>query len=136
MRSHLLAGLLLLTTAVVATAEMEDRGVPVGADGVIAPVNVSPREAWPLKIPRGTFTCDGKAVFISDGTTSYPLNGAAQALLRQSAAGRAPLEDIWLVDEKTLAGVKRSGVKAKTIRMDISPVLTRGVDWCRVRVKH
>jgi hypothetical protein len=70
---------------------------------------------------------------LSDGSTAYPLNGVARALTRKEPKGRQPLEDIWLVDEKTLAGAKASGVKVKTIRVDISPVLNRGVNWCRSR---
>jgi hypothetical protein len=37
----------------------------------------------------------------------------------------------WLVDDKNLAGLKASGVKVKMIGVDISPVLDRGVQWCR-----
>jgi hypothetical protein len=136
MRTRLLTCLTILATVAVAAAEMADRGAPVGKDGVISAVNLGEHEVWPLKIARGTFVCDKDAVFISDGTTAYPLNGAAKALMRQDPKGRAPLEDIWLVDEKTLAGLKASGVKAETIRFDISPVLRRGVDWCRVRVRR
>ena len=62
---------------------------------------------------------------------SAPLNGAAQALTRKDPKGRHPLEEIWLVDEKNLAGAKASGVKVEMIRVDISPVLNRGVGWCR-----
>jgi len=98
---------------------------------VITRANLGPGEVWPLRIERGTFVCKGKAVFISDGSTAYPLNGSARALTRSEPEGRRPLEDIWLVDEKTLAGVKASGMKVKMIRHDISPVLNRGVDWCR-----
>lgn len=126
--------LVLVLAPVVATGgEFEDRGSPAGADGVITRANLGPGEVWPLHIERGTFLCKGKAVFISDGPTAYPLNGAAQALTRADPKGRRPLEDIWLVDEKTLAGTRASGVKVKMIRMDISPVLSRGVAWCRSR---
>jgi hypothetical protein len=126
--------LVLVLAPLVATGgEFEDRGSPAGADGVIARANLGPDEVWPLHIERGTFVCKGKAVFISDGPTAYPLNGAAQALTRKDPKGRRPLEDIWLVDEKSLADMRASGVKVKMIRMDISPVLSRGVAWCRSR---
>lgn len=100
---------------------------------MITRANLGPSEVWPLKIERGTFVCKGKAVFISEGATAYPLNGLAQALTRRYPKQRRPLEDIWLVDEKALAGVKAAGVKVKMIRVDISPVLNRGVKWCRSR---
>jgi hypothetical protein len=57
----------------------------------------------------------------------------AQALTRRHPKDRRPLEDIWLVDEKALAGVKAAGIKVKMIRVEISPVLNRGVKWCRSR---
>ena len=57
----------------------------------------------------------------------------ARALGRKDPKGRRPLEDIWLVDEKALADLRASGVKVKMIRIDISPVLSRGVAWCRSR---
>ena len=133
-RARALVWLVLLLAPVVATAgELEDRGTPVGADGVITRANLGPGEVWPLRIDRGTFVCKGKAVFISDGRTAYPLNGAAQGLMRKDPKDRRPLEEIWLVDEKALAGVRASGIKVKMIRVDISPVLTRGVEWCRRR---
>jgi hypothetical protein len=109
----------------------EDRGTPVGADGVSTRAKLGPNEIWPLPIGQGKFVCNGKAVFISDGSTAYPLNGVAQALTRTNPKGRRPLEDTWLVDDKNLAGLKASGVKVKMIRVDISPVLDRGVQWCR-----
>jgi hypothetical protein len=124
---------LVFAPVVARDGESEDRGSPVGADGVITRANLGPNEVWPLRIERGKLVCDGKAVFISDGATAYPLNGAAQALTRRYPKGRRPLEDIWLVDEKSLAGLKASGVKLKMIRVDISPVLDRGVKWCRNR---
>src|SRR5262249_46314239 len=102
-------------------------------DGAITRANLGPAEVWPLRIERGTFVCKGKAVFISDGSTAYPLNGAAQALTRKDPKGRRPLEDIWLTDENTLAGVRASGAKVQMVRVDISPVLKRGVQWCRSR---
>ena len=124
---------LMLAPAVVRGGELEDRGLPVGADGVITPTNLGPKEVWPLRIERGTIVCIENAVFISDGHTSYPLNGLAKALTRNDPKDRKPLEDIWLVDEKTLADVRASGVKVQMIRADITPVLTRAVDWCRLR---
>jgi Protein of unknown function (DUF2511) len=130
-QARALVWLVLLAPVVATGGEFEDRGTPADADGVITRVNLGPGEGWPLRIERGTFVCEGKAVFISDGTTAYPLNGAAQALTRKDPKGRRPLEDIWLVDEKTLAGARGSGVKVKMIRVDISPVLNRGVAWCR-----
>ena len=122
---------LALVPAVATGGEFEDRGTAAGGDGVITPANLGPNEVWPLRIERGTFVCKGKAVFISDGHTAYPLNGAAQGLTRKDAKDRRPLADIWLVDEKALAGLKTSGVKVRMIRVDISPVLNRGVKWCR-----
>ena len=133
-RARALVWLVVLLAPVVATAgELEDRGTPVGADGVITRANLGPAEVWPLRIDQGTLVCKGKAVFISDGGTSYPLNGPAQALTRREPKGRGPLTDIWLVDEKTLADLKAAGVKVKMVRVDISPVLTRGVKWCQSR---
>jgi hypothetical protein len=124
--------LVLVLAPVVATSgEFEDRGTPWGADGVITRANLGPNEIWPLRIEHGKFVCNGKAVFISDGCTAYPLNGVAPALTRTNPKGRRPLEYIWLVDDKNLAGLKASGVKVKMIRVDISPVLDRGVQWCR-----
>ena len=129
-----LAVITLLLAAPVATAsDLEDRGVPVRDDGVITRANLGPHEAWPLRIERGKFVCVGDAVFISDGETKYPLNGAAQALTRADPKGRRPLEDIWLADEKTLTDARASGVPVKMVRVDISPVLNRGVEWCRLR---
>ena len=126
--------LVVLLAPVVATAgELEDRGTPVGADGVNTRANLGPAEVWPLRIDQGTLVCKGKAVFISDGGTSYPLNGPAQALTRREPKGRGPLTDIWLVDDKALADLKAKGIKLKMIRIDISPVLTRGVKWCATR---
>ena len=122
---------LMLAPVVAAGGETEDLGSPVGADGVITRANLGPAEVWPLKIERGTFVCKGKAVFISDSATAYPLNGLAQALTRRHPKDRRPLENIWLVDEKALAGVKAAGIKVKMIRVDISPVLNRGLRWCR-----
>ena len=122
---------LLLAPVAAAAGELEDRGSPVGADGVITRANLGPGEVWPLRIDQGTLVCKGKAVFISDGATAYPLNGLAQALTRRDPKDRRPLEDIWLVDEKALAGVRAAGLKVKMVRVDISPVLNRGVKWCR-----
>jgi len=133
-RAYALVWLVLLLAPVAAAAgELEDRGSPVGADGVITRANLGPSEVWPLRIDQGTFVCKGKAVFISDGGTSYPLNGAAEALARREPKGRRPLTDIWLVDDKALADLKAKGIKVKMIRIDISPVLTRGVKWCETR---
>lgn len=126
-----LASALLLSPAT--GADFEDRGLAVGADGVITRSNLGADEAWPLRIKSGTFVCIEDAVFISDGTTEYPLNGRAQALTRSHPQGRRPLEDIWLADEKTLTDRKAPGVKLKMVRFSISPVLNRGVKWCRVR---
>ena len=124
---------LLLAPVVTAAGEFEDRGTPVGADGVITRANLGPGEVWPLRIDQGTLVCKGKAVFISDGGMAYPLNGPAQALTRREPKGRRPLTDIWLVDDKALADLKAKGIKLKMIRIDISPVLTRGVKWCATR---
>ena len=133
-RARALVWLVVLLAPVVATAgELEDRGTPVGADGVITRANLGPAEVWPLRIDQGTLVCKGKAVFISDGGTSYPLNGPAQALTRREPKGRGPLTDIWLVDDKALADMKAKGIKVKMVRVDISPVLTRGVKWCATR---
>jgi hypothetical protein len=133
-RACALVWLVLVLMPVVARGgESEDRGSPVGADGVITRANLGPSEVWPLRIEQGKIVCNGQAVFISDGPIAYPLNGAAQALTRRDPKGRRPLEDIWLVDEKSLTGLKASGVKVKMIRVDISPVLDRGVKWCRSR---
>ena len=133
-RACALVSLVLVLAPMVATGgESEDRGTPVGPDGVITRANLGPSEAWPLRIEQGKIVCNGQAVFISDGPTEYPLNGAAQALTRTNPKGRHPLEDIWLVDDKNLAGLKASGVKVKLMRVDISPVLNRGVKWCRSR---
>ena len=124
---------LLLAPAGVTGSEFEDRGLPVDDDGVISRANLGPKEAWPLRIERGKFVCIDDAVFISDGPTSYPLNGLAKAMTRSDPKGRKPLEDIWLPDEKTLASAKADGIKVQMIRVDITPMLTRGVDWCRLR---
>lgn len=124
---------LMLAPVMATGGQFDDRGVPVGDDGVIAPSNLGPREVWPLRIERGKFVCMDDAVFIADGGTAYPLNGPAQALTRKDPTGRKPLEDIWLSDDKTLADVKASGIKVKMIRLDIGPVLNRGLQWCRSR---
>ena len=126
--------LVLMLAPVAATGgEFLDRGSAVAADGVITRANLGPNEVWPLRIEQGKIICKGDAVFISDGGTEYPLNGRAQALTRKDPKGRHPLTDIWLVDEKTLGSLKAAGVKVSMVRMDISPVLTRGVKWCRSR---
>src|SRR5262249_10545446 len=133
-RAIALVSFVLVLAPMVATGgESEDRGTPVGPDGLIKRANLGPSETWPLRIEQGTIVCNGQAVFISDGPPEYPLNGAAQALTRTNPKGRRPLENIWLVDDKNLAGLKASGVKVKLIRVDISPVLDRGVKWCRSR---
>src|SRR5262245_49524534 len=98
--------MLLLGPVVARAGELQDRGTPADAEGVITRANLGPAEVWPLQIERAKFVCKGKAVFISDGATEYPLNGAAQALTRTDPKGRLPLEDIWLIDEKTLAGAR------------------------------
>jgi len=121
---------LALAPVAATGGQFKDRGAPVGADGLITRANLGPGEVWPLRIERGKFICDGKAVFIAEGDTAYPLNGLAQALTRKDPKGRRPLEDIWLVDEKTLADMKAAGIKVKMVRVDISPVLTRAVKWC------
>jgi len=131
-RASRLVWLVLVLAPVVASGgEFEDRGSSVGADGVITRATLGPGQVWPLRIEQGRIVCHGEADINADGPTAYPLNGAAQALTRKDPKGRRPLEDIWLVDEETLAGVKASGFKVKMVRMDISPVLNRGVEWCR-----
>src|SRR5262249_34979952 len=129
-RVALLLLVLTVVPAPVWAGEFEDRGSPIEADGIIAKVNLGPNETWPLRIERGKVVCQGDAVFIADGATAYPLNGSAQALTRKHPEGRRPLEDIWLVDEKSLADLKASGAKVKMVRLDISPVLKRAVQWC------
>jgi len=124
---------LMLAHPGVTAGESEDRGVPIGDDGVITRANLGPDEAWPLRIDSGKFVCKDDAIFISDGQTAYPLNGPAKAIARTAPKGHRPLEDIWLPDEKTLADVKASGVKVQMIRVDITPVLKRGKAWCRYR---
>jgi len=127
---------LMLAPAVVAGRDLDDRGIPVGDDGVITRANLGPTEPWPLRIDRGKFVCIDDAVFISDGGTAYPLNGPARALTRSDPSARRPLEDIWLTDDKTLAAARADGIKVKMIRVDIGPVLKRGVNWCRSRRSH
>lgn len=124
---------LVLACGAAMGGEFEDTGAPIGADGVITKANLGVDETWPLRVERGTFVCEGDGVFISDGSKTYPLNGTAHGLMRKDPKGRQPLEDIWLVDEKTLAEVKASGGKVEVIRFDITPVLKRGVEWCRSR---
>jgi hypothetical protein len=133
-RARAVVWLVLMLAPVVTTGgEFQDRGTTIAADGVITRADLGPNEVWPLRIGQGRIICKTDAVFISDGHTEYPLNGRAQALTRKDPKGRRPLTDIWLVDERTRDGLKAAGVKVRMVRMDISPVLTRGVEWCRSR---
>jgi hypothetical protein len=114
-------------------ADFGARGVPVGEDGIITRANLDPNEAWPLTIERATFVCDGEAVFLSDGTTQYPLNGVAKTLARVHPEHRRPLEEIWRRDEKVTRGLKDAGQPIEIVRVNITPVLNRGTQWCRTR---
>lgn len=135
MRRACAASLLALAFAPGAApaTEFEARGIPVGENGGISRANLDPREAWPLTIERGTFVCEGEAVFLSDGKTQYPLNGVAKTLATTHPEHRRPLEDIWRPDEESMRGMQRGPVKVDMVRVNISPVLSRGVAWCRKR---
>ena len=123
-----------LGLAVPAAAQFGARGAPVGKDGVISPTNLEPDEPWPLTIPKATFVCEGEAVFISDGKVQYPLNGHAKTLAGTHPENRRPLEDVWLRDEKAMEA-KRGAVAVDVVRVNITPVLNRGVQWCREQQK-
>ena len=116
-----------------AGAQFEARGLPVGKDGAITPANLDAREAWPLTIERGTFVCEDEAVFISDGKVQYPLNGVAKTMARTYPKDRRPLEDIWRRDEKVMERLKDGAAPVAVVRINITPVLERGVQWCRTR---
>lgn len=124
---------LAIAWAGIASAQFRAEGVPVGKDGVITRANLDPDEAWPLTIERGTFVCDGEAVFISDGKVQYPLNGLAKTLARTHPEHRRPLEDVWRRDEKAIRGLKDAGQPIEVVRINITPVLRRGVAWCHER---
>lgn len=121
----------MLLVAARVPAGFEDSGAPIGSDGVITPANLGEREAWPLTIGRATFVCEDGGVFLSDGKISYPVNGAAKGLMRKDPTGRRPLEDIWLSDTKTAADLRAAGQHVEEVRPDISPILKRGIDFCR-----
>jgi len=128
-----LACLLVLTLATAVHADVGARGVPVGKDGVITPANLDEREIWPLTIERATIVCEGEAVFLSDGTMQYPLNGVAKTLTRTHPEHRRPLEDIWRRDEQVMKGLRDAPVDVEIVRVNITPVLSRGERWCRSR---
>jgi hypothetical protein len=128
-----LALLVVLALATTVTAAFEGRGVPVGKDGVITPSNLDARETWPLTIERATFVCEGEAVFLSDGKTQYPLNGVAKTLARTHPEHRRPLEDVWRRDEQVMKGLHDAPVDVAVVRVNITPVLRRGEQWCRSR---
>jgi hypothetical protein len=109
------------------------RGVPVGDDGVITKANLDAGEVWPLTIERATFVCDGEAVFLSDGKTQYPLNGVAKTLASQHPEHRRPLEEIWRRDDEVMKGLHDGPAGVKVVRINITPVLSRGEQWCRRR---
>jgi hypothetical protein len=123
----------LLAVSTTVHAQFEARGVPVGKDGVISRANLDANEVWPLTIERGTFVCDGEAVFIAAGDVQYPLNGVAKTLAGTHPEKRKPLEDIWRRDEKSTEGLKAAGAPIAVVRLNITPVLSRGVQWCRER---
>jgi hypothetical protein len=127
--------MLAIGLALPAVAQFGARGAPVGTDGVISPTNLDPGETWPLTIPRATFVCEGEAVFLSDGKTQYPLNGHAKTLAGTHPENRRPLEDVWLPDEKVIDSKKRGAAAVDMVRVNITPVLDRGVRWCRERQK-
>src|SRR5678816_1039897 len=118
---------LALTSA--AYAGVGARGVPVGKDGVITPANLDARETWPLTIERVTVVCEGEAVFLSDGKMQYPLNGVAKTLARTHPEHRRPLEDIWRRDEQVMKGLRDAPVDVEVVRVNITPVLSRGEQW-------
>lgn len=126
-----LAVALVVASGFAVHAGFTDRGAPVGADGAISAENLGENEIWPLTIERGTFRCQGGAVFVVAGGTAYPLNGAAKGLTRQDSTGRRPLEEIWKADDRTAKDLRASGVAVETVRLDITPVLQRGEAWCR-----
>lgn len=125
------AAVILLLGAAHVQAGFEDSGAPIGSDGVITPANLGEREVWPLTIKRATFVCEDGGVFVSDGKISYPVNGTAKGLMRKDPTGRRPLEDIWLADTKTAADLQAAGQPVEVVRPDISPILKRGIDYCR-----
>jgi hypothetical protein len=126
-----LAAGLILALGVAAHGDFTDRGAPVGDDGVISADNLGENEVWPLTIVRGTFRCEGTAVFIVSDGIAYPLDGAAKALMRQAPGGRKPLEEIWKADAKAATDLRASGVAVEVVRLDITPVLQRGSRWCQ-----
>jgi hypothetical protein len=125
------ASMLLAAALHAHAADFEARGLPVGGDGVITRANLDASEDWPLTIERGTFVCDGDAVFVSDGATQYPLNGVAKTLAKTHPRNRRPLEDIWRRDEDAMQSAKRGAPAMDMVRVNITPVLERGVAWCR-----
>jgi len=124
---------LVLTLASAAYAGVGAEGVPLGKDGVITPANLDEREVWPLTIERATFVCEGEAVFLSDGKTQYALNGVAKRLAAAHPEHRRPLEDIWRRDEQVMKGIHNAPVDVDVVRINITPVLSRGEQWCRPR---
>ena len=124
--------LVLLATG-ASYAGFDAQGVAVGKDGVITKANLDANETWPLTIERATFVCDGDAVFLSDGTTQYPLNGVAKTLARQHPEHRRPLEDIWRRDEAVMKNLHDAPVAVEVVRINITPVLSRGERFCRQR---
>ena len=122
---------LLLTGA--SYAGFDAQGLPVGKDGVITRANLDANETWPLTIDRAKFVCHGQAVFLSDGTSQYPLNGVAKTLARQHPEHRRPLEDIWRRDEAVMKNLHDAPVGVQVVRINITPVLTRGERFCRQR---
>jgi hypothetical protein len=127
------AAAIVIAGVVPGAAQFRAEGLPVGENGVITPANLGANETWPLTIERATFVCEGGAVFVSDGTTQYPLNGVARTLASAQPTGRRPLEDIWRRDEKVMQGLKKERAPVGVVRLNITPVLARGERWCRQR---
>ena len=127
------AALSVLLLAGLSQAGFGAKGLPVGDDGVITKANLDGNETWPLTIDRATLVCDGEAVFLSDGKTQYPLNGVAKTLARQHPEHRRPLEEIWRRDDEVMKGLHDAPAGVQVVRINITPVLTRGEQWCRRR---
>jgi hypothetical protein len=124
---------MVLAVAPGVHAQFRERGAPVGKDGVITRANLDADEVWPLTIDRATFVCEGDGVFLAAGGVQYPLNGVAKTLAATHPAHRKPLEDIWRRDERAMRGMEDAPIKLDVVRVDITPVLSRGIAWCHGR---
>ena len=75
--------------------------------------------AWPFTVPSGELRCENGAVTFTVGSDLYGVNGTAKTRYKQDANYR-DISTIWKDDAKT------PGMK-----VDISPIIERGLGLCK-----